>query len=284
MWKFLKRVVSDSKGAVTVVTLDEENPDTTETFYITKKELIAVVIFFLVSSFILTVGLFYATPLHKMYEQRLDDNFRNEILSISERVESLQDSLMAREVQLNDLKIFIRNVPDTTFNVNVQEHDYIQIPGSNWAGGVSIPTVNTFDMMTREEIMAFSKLSRSENFPSFLPVNGVVTQGFSPSVGHYGVDVSAQTGSEFRAIADGSVLYTGWTVNFGYVVFVQHNDGFVSVYKHAASLYVEQGDFILKGTVLGTVGDRGVLSSGSHLHFEIWADGIPQNPLFYLND
>lgn len=284
MWEFFKRVISDKKGAVTVVTLDEDNPDSTETYHIRKSELTVWLILLLIGSVVLAIGIFYATPLNKIYEQKLDDNFRDEIISISDRVQSLQDSLMAREIQLNDLKMFIRNVPDTTFRVNIEERDYLRIPGNDWSGGVSLPTVSTFDMMTREEILAFAKNNRSENFPSFLPVNGAVTQDFSPSLGHYGVDVSAQSGSEFRVIADGSVLFTAWTVNFGYIILVQHNNGFISVYKHASSLNVKQGDFILKGAKLGTIGDRGVLSSGSHLHFEIWADGIPKNPLFYLND
>lgn len=282
MWKFIKRIFSDNRGDVTFVAIDEDNPDSTETFHIKKNEAIGYGLLFIIGSPVLFGVLFFATPLNKMYQEQLDNNFRNEVISISNRVQALQDSLIAREVQLNDLKNFVRNVPDTTFSV--EERNSAMLLNQDLQGDRSLLSVNTYDMMTREEVLAFYKTERSHNFPSFLPIEGSVTQGFSPSVGHYGIDIASQSGTEFKVVADGVVIYAEWTVSYGYVIFLQHEAGVVSIYKHAATLSKKRGDIVLKGAVLGTVGDRGVMSSGPHLHVEIWVDGIPKNPLFYLLD
>lgn len=71
-------------------------------------------------------------------------------------------------------------------------------------------------------------------------------------------------------------------MNYGYVVHIQHENGIVSIFKHASGLTKEVGDIILKGDIVGTVGNVGTLSTGPHLHLEIWRNGVPQNPMMYL--
>ncbi len=71
-------------------------------------------------------------------------------------------------------------------------------------------------------------------------------------------------------------------MNYGYVIHIQHENGIVSIYKHASSLSKNIGDIVLKGDIVGTVGNAGTQSTGPHLHIEIWRNGVPQNPLMYL--
>ena len=84
------------------------------------------------------------------------------------------------------------------------------------------------------------------------------------------------------SIADGTVVSASWTVSEGYVLSIQHAGGMLSIYKHCSSLTKKSGDNVLKGDIVGTTGDVGVTSSGPHLHFEIWKDGLPQDPGMYL--
>lgn len=283
MWDFLRKIFSEKEGKVTVVVLDENDPDASNTFKLTSFDVIKTGIVVAVLAIIFTVAIFFVTPLSSIYQQQIDDRFRDEVIAINERVEALQDSLYAREVQLNDLKNFLRTVPDTSFVVNNDIIEYNDSEAadenSTWRGSVSVPT---FEMLNQNQIITSSKLAKGPDFPSFYPVDGVLTQGYSTDDGHFGIDLAANMNTEFRSIADGTVVNTGWTINYGYVIYVQHSDGIMSVYKHSARLLKEQGDVVLKGDLLGLVGNSGILSSGSHLHLEIWKNGVPQNPLMYL--
>lgn len=285
MWNFLKKIFSEKDGEVTVVVLDESNPDASNTYRLKAFDMIKMMIVVAVLSIIFTIGIFFVTPLSTIYQQQIDERFRDEVIAINERVEGLQDSLYAREVQLNDLKNFLKNVPDTNFVVGStymgETGDEDDEERNQWQSSLAVPT---FSMLNENEIISSSLLSAPADFPSFYPIEGTLTQEFSTESGHYGIDLAANTNTEFRSIADGTVVNTGWTINYGYVIYIQHSDGIMSVFKHGARLLKEQGDVVLKGDLLGIVGNRGVLSSGSHLHLEIWKNGVPQNPLMYLTE
>lgn len=281
MWEFIKRIISKEDGEVAVVVLDENDPDTASTYSVKPLDIYMLGGGIVIATLLFAVLIFFATPLRSIYYKQIDDKFRDEVISINQRVMALQDSLLAREVQLNDLKDFVRNVPDTIFQVNLHYEAELS-PGIQSVFREPL-VVQTFELLTRNEIMTAKTRERKPDFPSFIPVQGTLTQGFSPNVGHYGIDIAAQRNSHFRTIADGTVVNTNWTINYGNIIYVQHSDGIMSIYKHAERLYKEPGDLVLKGDILGVVGDRGLLSSGSHLHLEIWKNGVPKNPLIYVN-
>ena len=280
MWDFVKKIFSEKEGEVTVVVLDENKPDVTNTFRLKSSHVVLYLVVVAILSVGLTIAVFFITPLSSIYQQQVDDQFRDEVLAINQRVDALQDSLEARELQLQDLKNFIRTVPDTHFVVN----ESLSERGENDGAGSLQPSlpVPAFRMLNQKEIITSTRIERLPDFPSPYPVEGTMSQEFSSEDGHYGVDFAASEGTEFRAIADGTVLNTGWTFNYGYVIYVQHSGGITSVYKHGSDLFKRQGDIVLKGDLLGRIGNSGILSSGPHLHLEIWKEGIPQNPLMYL--
>ncbi|MFO7799980.1 MAG: M23 family metallopeptidase, partial [Rhodohalobacter sp.] len=195
---------------------------------------------------------------------------------------SLQDSLNARDTQLNDMKEILRTAADTT--LAIEQTAGALTSDENNPNGVSGSNVQMFEMLSENEIIFSGSLNKTPDFPSDFPVEGSMTQGYNAEDGHFGIDIAASTGTIFKAIADGTIMNAGWTINYGYVIYLQHAGGVVSVYKHGARLARAKGDFVLKGDILGEIGDRGVLSTGSHLHLEIWKNGVPQNPLMYLNN
>ena len=281
MWDFLRRLFSEEDGKVTVVVLDENDPNLASTFKLKSSDAIKLISLIVLLAVGLTVTVFFLTPLSSIYQQRIDDNFRSEVVEINERVIALQDSLTVRELQLEDLKNFVRSVPDTTFEVSEGVLSNLRGLQSNLY--VTSENVYAFNMLTPHETMNLLSVERSRDFPSFFPVEGTITQRFSTERGHYGIDIAAVSDRDFVSVADGIVIEATWTMNFGYVLVIQHKEGFITIYKHASKLYKEEGDYILKGDLLGTVGNRGVLSTGSHLHLELWKNGVPQDPLLFLN-
>lgn len=281
MWEFLKRILTDDKGVVTLLTLEDNDPGKAETFVVKKSSVIWSMIIVLTFSLGVVSLFYFITPLSTIHQQQMDAAFRSEVIEISERVAALQDSLRARDIQLNDLKNFVRNVPDTTFNVQSGGRVTTRYPDQSVsASRIEIPS---YEMLSRYTMMDNTSVRNDSGFNPAIPMNGRLTQGFSPDRGHFGIDLSADEGTQFRAIEEGVVLYTEWTINYGYVIILQHNGGYLSVYKHAASLVKEQGDVALKGSLLGNIGNSGVLSSGSHLHIEIWENGMPSDPLFFID-
>lgn len=280
MWEFLKRILTDQKGEVTLLTLEDNDPGSTETFVIKKSSVIWAIVIVLVVSLAVVSIFYFFTPLSTIHQQQMDNAFRSEVIEISERVAALQDSLLARDVQLNDLKNFVRNVPDTTFTDLSVSSGSIRYPGQNSASSaIEIPS---YEMLSQYDIMNFTSGDSVGNFFPASPIEGSLTQGYSADRGHYGIDISADSGTQFRSVAEGVILSVEWTINFGYVILVQHEGGITSVYKHAEAVDKDQGDVVLKGGILGRIGDSGVLSSGSHLHLEIWENGMPKDPLFFI--
>jgi murein DD-endopeptidase MepM/ murein hydrolase activator NlpD len=280
MWDFLKKIFSEQDGSVTVVVLDEHDPDGSSSFKLRSQDIVKLVLMVMVVSVAVTMIMFFATPLGSLYQHQQDESIRKNIIEISERVSSLQDSLLARDVQLRDMREVLRSARDTTFEVQFSG-EYTGFEADQISPG-SFTSMNSYEMLSQNEIIYSGIISKTPDFPTNPPLQGTWTQGYSAEKGHYGLDIAARPGTEFRALADGTVVDEGWTINYGYVIYVQHADGIMSVYKHGAKLSKKKGDFVLKGDILGTIGDRGVLSSGSHLHLEIWKNGVPQNPNMYL--
>jgi murein DD-endopeptidase MepM/ murein hydrolase activator NlpD len=115
-------------------------------------------------------------------------------------------------------------------------------------------------------------------------VDGIVSRGFSASANHYGMDFAVDEGSPVRAVGDGYVVFADWTHEGGYVIAVQHADGYLSVYKHNARLLRRLGDHVRSRETIALSGNTGEITSGPHLHFELWRNGLAQDPrTFFVN-
>ncbi|RNL83422.1 M23 family metallopeptidase [Sinomicrobium pectinilyticum] len=145
------------------------------------------------------------------------------------------------------------------------------------------------DMALREEVamedkynLVGSALSKV-NFVLFPPVSGVISNTYNLEGKHFAVDITGVSGTPVKAVADGIVIFAEWTVETGYVCIIEHSFGLISVYKHNGSLTKSQGELVKAGEVIATMGNTGELSTGPHLHFELWSNGYPVNPTDYID-
>lgn len=116
----------------------------------------------------------------------------------------------------------------------------------------------------------------------FTPLKGVISQGYDPAIHPY-VDVTAPSGSVVKATLDGTVIYDGWSDEDGYTIQLQHDGDIVSIYKHNEKLLKKTGDKVSAGMPIALVGNTGTLSTGDHLHFELWHKGEPVDPTKYIS-
>ena len=140
------------------------------------------------------------------------------------------------------------------------------------------------DSIFREKIESQDRFPIQNNATSnvkivfFAPLNGTISQDYDSKTKHLAVDIVAKKNSPVKATADGSVIFSGWTTETGYVIILKHAYNYISVYKHNGNLLKQQGDFVKSGEVIASVGSTGELSTGPHLHFELWSDGYAVNP------
>ncbi len=120
--------------------------------------------------------------------------------------------------------------------------------------------------------------------PISLPADGYITRRFDMGGGHAGIDIAGKINTPIAAVADGTVLFSGWTYHDGNMVIISHGGGYFSVYKHNQSNLVRQGAIVRRGETIALLGNTGKQSFGPHLHFELWRDGVPLDPAYYLFD
>jgi len=120
------------------------------------------------------------------------------------------------------------------------------------------------------------------HFTFFAPLRGIITSVFDPANRHFGVDIVSVRNEAIKATLDGVVIFTGWTLETGYTISIQHENDLVSVYKHNSALLKDQGTYVKAGDPIAIVGSSGELSTGPHLHFELWYNGVPVDPAGFI--
>ena len=145
------------------------------------------------------------------------------------------------------------------------------------------------DSVFREKIESIDRFPLSDELQNkvkivfFAPISGTISQSFNSENKHFAIDVVAKTGTPVKAVADGTVIFSEWTTETGYVIILKHANNFISVYKHNGILLKQQGDLVQSGEAIASVGSSGELTTGPHLHFELWSDGYAVNPANYID-
>ena len=122
------------------------------------------------------------------------------------------------------------------------------------------------------------KDKKSKSYYFSKPADSFISRGFDPERGHMGIDFVIKTGTPVFAAANGYVIFADYTTKDGYMIILNHNNGYISVYKHCSVLLKRVRETVLQGETIALSGNTGEISTGPHLHFEIWKDGQPIDP------
>lgn len=140
---------------------------------------------------------------------------------------------------------------------------------------LQVESEETFSLATSEDDLSEQKLKNLVFFP---PLKGVITEKFNMAEGHYAIDIVAAPNSGIKSIMDGVVIFSDWSIATGFTIIIQHKKNFISVYKHNSAILKSVGQYVRAGEVIAVIGNTGELSSGPHLHFELWYDGNAIDP------
>jgi len=118
----------------------------------------------------------------------------------------------------------------------------------------------------------------------FPPISGIISQAYDAQSSHLGVDIVSKKNEPVKAVADGTVIFSDFDFSdSGYVIAIQHRGNLISIYKHNSALLKKVGNFVSAGEIIAIIGNTGELTSGPHLHFELWYDGDHMNPEDYIS-
>tara|TARA_B100000902_G_scaffold4198_1_gene5368 strand:- start:117 stop:977 length:861 start_codon:yes stop_codon:yes gene_type:complete len=223
------------------------------------------------------------TPLNKHIPGKSSEEVQQKLISLSLKSDSLEKILVASSFYLDNIKKIISN-SDMSVSNNVDAKN------TNLLNAEIIFEKSKEDSLLRIAVETEEKSSIYQNkkytlkyLVFFSPVNGLISDSFNLHKKHYGVDLVSKDKTKIRSVLDGTVVLSDWNPETGFVIGVQHQNNYLSFYKHNSTLLKEVGDFVVAGESIAVIGNSGELSSGSHLHFELWHNGVPVNPLDYIS-
>jgi murein DD-endopeptidase MepM/ murein hydrolase activator NlpD len=233
---------------------------------------------------LLVILLIAFTPLKEFIPGYANVTVRKQGVENFLKSDSLEATLAHNNLYIDNIKHIIQGKPikfdDKTFiDSTVNYKDITNEP-------IEEDSVLRNMIETEEKYNLFNKAgSTPGNISSFIffnPLKGTVTNRFNVKKQHFGLDVVAPKNEAIKATLDGTVVFAEWTAETGYVIQLQHADNILSIYKHNSVLHKKVGDHVKAGEVIAIVGNSGELSTGPHLHFELWYNGIPINPEDYM--
>lgn len=222
------------------------------------------------------------TPLREYIPGYASTELKRNATALAIKSDSLSTVIRNNELYIASIKKILTGDLDVAkFNKDSIQPD---VPAS---GEVPGPTED--ELRLREEVSRQDKYNLFEQAkPSattvfFSPVKGMVTDRFNARTRHFAVDVAVPVNTPIKSVLGGNVIFADWTPSTGNVIIIRHSNGFISAYKHAASLTKNQGDVVRTGEVVALAGSTGNESTGVHLHFELWKDGYPVDPQTFIS-
>ena len=262
------------------------NEDTLEevwTFRLSQLSAFAVLLVFAFALVSVTAFIIIKTPIRNYLPGYLDVEVRKEIVQNALRADSLERMLEIQHVYLENVaRIIGGEVPldsirridslarvDADFEIPRGEAEQAFVAQYEEEEKYSLTALNPNPVFTEQAFL-------------YKPVDGVVSSHYQTDIRHFGVDIAASPSESVLDTLDGTVVYAGFYPQLGNVIQLQHRNGLVSIYKHNEALLKEPGDHVVAGEAIALVGNTGTLSTGPHLHFELWYKGVPVNPEEYI--
>lgn len=220
------------------------------------------------------------TPIREYIPGYPDGSLRRDLIINAILLDSLENELRIREQFMNNFRDIIAG----------REPRSIEYPSDS---NIRIDDIrftrSRQDSLLREQIEGEEQLNLNPSehrlltghpaAPHFLPpTKGLIINRFNPEQNHYGVDMVTEIDQPVLAVMDGTVTFANWTLETGYVIQIQHENNYLSLYKHNAELLKRVGEYVSAGEAIAIVGNSGELTTGPHLHFELWQNGSPLNP------
>ena len=277
---FLKRIFNDYK----VVVSSEDTFEEKLSFKANKINAFIIMLLYSIILIAFTISIVFFTQLREMVPGYSSSDLLNRAIYLTKKTDSLE-----QQIALNNK--FYKSIEDV-LSGNVDQfvsRDELSIDSSLINPDIFTISPNLQDSILRQYVENEDKFNLTnnelviENKMFFSPIKGEITQSFNFNENHFAIDIAADIGTPVKSVLDGKIIFSEWSLETGYVVVIDHGENIISVYKHNSKTLKEQNDFVQAGEVIAYSGNQGNLSSGPHLHFELWKNGTPIDPEPLLN-
>jgi murein DD-endopeptidase MepM/ murein hydrolase activator NlpD len=233
---------------------------------------------------ILVTVLIAFTPLRELIPGYPNEDMRRTNVLNAIRLDSLEKQLHIRDQYFNNLNALISGGEPVKYEIprdSTKSYKNIKFTKSVHDSLLRqrIEEEEQFNFSVPTNIKHESSISEMHFFP---PVKGIITNGYNAKENHLGIDIVGSPNEVVKATIDGTVIMASWTIETGYIIQIQHQNNVVSVYKHNANLLKKVGSTVKTGDAIAIIGNSGELTTGPHLHFELWYNGKPVNPADYI--
>jgi len=274
-----KRIAKKLLHKYRLVILNEDTFEERLSFKLTRLNVFVLTMLSAIFLITATTLLIAFTPLREYIPGYSSTALKKQAVKLSYQTDSLQKVIEVNERYYTSIKKVLQGeISPVDFN----RDSVIEVAKNDIAQRDLQPSKE--DSLLREKVDKEDKFNLFEsatsvsNFVLFPPVIGTITEPYNADEKHYAIDIAVAKDTPIKSTADGTVIFAEWTAGTGYVIIIEHSYGLISVYKHNASLTKNQGDLVKAGEVIATAGNTGDLTTGPHLHFELWSDGYPINP------
>ncbi len=267
-----------------MVVRNEENLAEVSTFNFTYAK---VVVISLLTFVLIFIGALYLSQsfLAQWFDPRHTTmEYNQKLLTLTMEMDSLKSRLRAQDRFIGNVQTILKG--DVPKGETYREPNQVKTDDLN--KDMNPQVMNAGDSIIRQEFeeQDFSLTSYSSNNYSeelkdiffFPPLQGIVSSPYDLGIDHYGIDIVAKTNEPVKSIADGTVILSSWTQDGGYVIAIQHRANLISVVRHNSAILKKVGNFVNAGEVISIIGNSGELTSGPHVHLEIWYNGNPVDP------
>lgn len=265
--------------------LDSETHDFMYAVRGTKHAAISGIVGIAVLLCVITFCITAFTPLKRIIPGYPTYSSQREIVENAAKVDSLENRMRIMTLQLTNIRRILADKDPLPLD------SLLSNSGVAEAEKAAESLEHGADSILREKIDSIEKYNlrpsasrqQLESMLFFPPVKGVVTGKYNPGEGHPYIDIAVQNNSAVCAVLDGTVIAAYWDDDTGYNIHIQHSNDLVSIYKHNTKLLKKTGDRVSAGSTISLAGDAGSVSTGPHLHFELWHKGQPVDPELYIN-
>jgi len=232
----------------------------------------------------LTTLLIAFTPLREYIPGYSSTRLKKEATELTYKTDSLVTVLNYTNRYLENIRMVLRgDVENNEINRDSLFEQFKIDPSTVDLSPIREDSVLRAQVALEDKYNLFQRSTSQGSLVLFSPVTGVISQAYNAEKKHFAVDVVAEKDAPVKAVANGTVIFSEWTADTGFVLIMEHEEGLLSVYKHNSSLNKEQGDIVRAGEVIASVGNTGEFTTGPHLHFELWSNGNPVNPSDYID-
>lgn len=230
----------------------------------------------------LTTLIIVVTPLKEYIQGYSSTELKKEAISLVYKVDSLEQALFVNNLYIENIQQVLKGeIKRVTFNKD-SVFEQMRVEKIDFAPSAVDSTFRE-EVEQEDRFSVFEQATKNTDIVFTSPIKGEISQDYNLKEKHFAIDIAVGEDTPVKAVAKGTVIFTGFTADTGYVIIIKHSQGFISVYKHNASVFKTQGELVKAGEVIASAGSTGTFSTGTHLHFELWDDGYPVNPINYID-